>query len=290
MLNVLVAVLVQIPAADSLRPAFLRVERLLARGETEVALREARALAEMHPTSADAHALAGDAAGAAAGRANVFRIIGLARECARQYREAIRLDSANLRAIEGLIGYHIQAPRILGGDRGLALELSERLEQIDRARGLIARAFVLRLKGDGHADSDSLVEAALALDRDSVVLDRGAEYFTATGRHGRAALLLAQRLARDSAAVPAAFALAAASLRAGDTIGGLSVLAHAWRVARAAGDTAWIVPDRVAWRIAQVAGRRGDSAAMRAWTDSVLSVAPTHAGARALRDSLRRNR
>lgn len=85
--------------------------------------------------NAVAHFWLGQAYGAQAQRANVFKQASLARKTKGEFDRAVELDPDYLDARHGLIEYYWQAPGIMGGSKDKARQQAEEIRRRDPYRG-----------------------------------------------------------------------------------------------------------------------------------------------------------
>ena len=117
---------------------------LLGRGEFRAAFEQLDAVARERTGDADAWHWLGVAAGNLAANASLFRASRYARACREAFGRAIEIDPAHVAAHRGLIGFHLQAPRLVGGDKAPAEPLAPRPAALDRVEGGLALARVLQ--------------------------------------------------------------------------------------------------------------------------------------------------
>jgi tetratricopeptide (TPR) repeat protein len=77
------------------------------------------------------------------GAAEEKRSFSMAKKVRAAFEEAVRLDPANLPARRDLMEFYVQAPWIVGGDKGKALEQVEAIARADVVAGHLARAVFL---------------------------------------------------------------------------------------------------------------------------------------------------
>jgi tetratricopeptide (TPR) repeat protein len=95
-----------------------------------------RAVSE-RPADSEYRRWLGRAYGGAAEQARSF---SLAKKVRRTFEEAVRLDPSNLAARRDLAEFYIEAPWIVGGSSGKALEQIEAIAKVDAVAGHLARA------------------------------------------------------------------------------------------------------------------------------------------------------
>ena len=134
---------------------------------------------------------------------SAFRRLGslsLVGRAKRQFEKAVQLDDTNIDALDALMGFHLEAPGIMGGSKSEARAIAEHTQTVNPAHGayamgtwheavgeleaagaqfelarelapdnsgyLVAHAGYLARRGR-HSDSDSLFEVAFARDPDN---------------------------------------------------------------------------------------------------------------------------
>jgi len=95
--------------------------------------------------------------------AGVRTALSLGREVRELYEQALGLDPEHVPALLGLIGYHRAAPRIAGGRRSIAAEMSRRLAEASPHHWHSLRAGELRAERNWEA---AIAEYRLAIDRE----------------------------------------------------------------------------------------------------------------------------
>jgi tetratricopeptide (TPR) repeat protein len=128
---------------------------------------EAIALAEravaVAPASAASHYALAAATGTKAERAGALSAAGLARRFKKSAEAALARDPKHTDAIQALIGFHRQAPGIVGGDRKQIPSLLARLDAANPVAGAIARAHEARRARD-TVSADRWMRRAAELD------------------------------------------------------------------------------------------------------------------------------
>jgi tetratricopeptide (TPR) repeat protein len=83
------------------------------------------------------------------------RSFSMARKVRATFEEAVRLDPSNLAARRDLMEFYVEAPRIVGGDKGKALEQVEAIARADAVAGHLARAvFAIRTNHPEAAEAE----------------------------------------------------------------------------------------------------------------------------------------
>ncbi|MGE5325091.1 MAG: tetratricopeptide repeat protein [Actinomycetota bacterium] len=120
----------------------LRARIDLAYQKHEGALKLLREAVELEPSNSDAHVYLAEAYGQKIQHAGVFDKLGMARTIRKEAERAVAFDPKNLDALESLMEFHIDAPGIVGGNKGKASELAERITALDPVRGAFARSTI----------------------------------------------------------------------------------------------------------------------------------------------------
>jgi tetratricopeptide (TPR) repeat protein len=74
------------------------------------------------------------------GRAEQARSLSLARKVKAAFEEAVALDPSNVDARRDLAEFYLEAPWMVGGDRGKALKEADAIARLDLVAGYLARA------------------------------------------------------------------------------------------------------------------------------------------------------
>lgn len=124
------------------------------------------AAVERSPADPDCRVWFGRAIGRRAERASGFAKLtafSLARKVREQFAMAVELDPDHLVALQSLFGYYSEAPGIVGGGLDKAEELIPRIEELDEAEGMRARA-VLHAKREDFQQAETAHRRAIELD------------------------------------------------------------------------------------------------------------------------------
>ncbi|MFK8015083.1 MAG: tetratricopeptide repeat protein [Gammaproteobacteria bacterium] len=120
-------------------------------GRTLMELQDSKAAAktleravELAPNDADIHVARGEANGTIASNVNILRAGRYAKVVRQSFERALEIDPQHIDALDGMIVYKLRAPKLLGGSKAEALELSARLIEVAPIRGRVVRANTLR--------------------------------------------------------------------------------------------------------------------------------------------------
>jgi len=108
------------------------------RGDWAAAAESYERCTRLAPSEALYWADLGEAYGKLAGKAGIFRQLGLARKCRAALEKAVELDPDNLDYRQGLIEYCVKAPSIAGGGSGKALAQAAEIAKRDAYAGALA--------------------------------------------------------------------------------------------------------------------------------------------------------
>lgn len=162
-------------APDTMFEAHWRTgQALVMSGRSKDALDYLEKAIEMQENHADAQYWWGAANGEVAAAASIFSAPGYAKKCKRAFERTLELDPTHLDAFEGLISFHLQAPGMVGGDKEEAVNLANRMAEIDPARGMgqLANVYLVLERPD---DALATFEQAITdhPDRAALYLQRG---------------------------------------------------------------------------------------------------------------------
>ena len=108
---------------------------LLAKDETEDAFDFFEELSEQQATNVDVFYYWGMSAVEMAQKASIFSKLGYAESYLEAMGKVIELNPEHLDALEHLIGFHLGAPSIAGGDTDKAVEYAHRIKALDAESG-----------------------------------------------------------------------------------------------------------------------------------------------------------
>lgn len=94
--------------------------------------------ADLDENNADAHYWLGQAYGSMAQEAPIYKKFFYAKKCKRELEKAILYNEKHVEARKMLISYHLQAPSIVGGDKGIAMDLANEINKLDVLQGYLA--------------------------------------------------------------------------------------------------------------------------------------------------------
>lgn len=145
--------------------------------------------------------------------ASMFSALGYAKRCKKAYETALELAPENPRSYLALGSFLAQAPGVAGGDKDLALQLAERLKQIDPLQGSLLALNASDLKDDAVFNA-LLAKDKLLTERPETYLQRGVA-FSRAEQHAKAMVLFEQALTMPASDEDAADAKAQALYQIG---------------------------------------------------------------------------
>ena len=122
----------------------------LAYGDADAATSLAQQAIAADGKNSAAHAALGEAVGTKARDAGFMDKISMAKQVRHEFEMAVEFDSKNLDGLEGLMSYYLEAPGIAGGSKSKALEIADKIMQLNPERGYYAKAEIAQ--NDKHAD------------------------------------------------------------------------------------------------------------------------------------------
>jgi protein O-GlcNAc transferase len=130
---------------------------------------------QIEPSRADFHVLRGNAQGNLAGKANMFKALGLASDALKSLEKAVQLEPGNRSAVSSLFNYYVKVPAIAGGSLDKARALAERNLVLDPSHGHYLKGLLLqRAKHPGEAQAE--YRLALAADPKSALACKALGY------------------------------------------------------------------------------------------------------------------
>jgi len=107
----------------------------MAKGESEEAYDLLEAVRENHKNNVDLEYYFGLTAADMAQKASIFSKLGYAEDVLEAWEKVVELDPKHVAGLNHLIGFHLAAPGIAGGDKDKALILAKQLQKIDLENG-----------------------------------------------------------------------------------------------------------------------------------------------------------
>ena len=101
---------------------------------------------ELDALNSDFHLWLGRTYGMRTRDASIFKKPFLAKKSKKHFELAVKLDSTNADAVEGVIYYYLYAPGLFGGNKDKAVELSKRLMRLSEPQGRIVQARIYETK------------------------------------------------------------------------------------------------------------------------------------------------
>lgn len=208
----------------------------LRRSDTDEAVAQLERATQLAPTNSDYFANLGDAYGSAAQAAGLFSKLGWAKKCREALEKSVALDPRNLEARNGLVQFYQQAPGFAGGGMDKAYAQAAEIKQIDPQMGdtILAQLYVSEKK---YPEAFALFDAVLKASPDN---------YLALYSVGRTAAQTGQHLDLGEKCLRRCLALTPAPSEPG----------HA----------------PVNWRLGNLAERRGDQTAARAFYETALKL------------------
>lgn len=108
---------------------------LLAKDETEDAFDYFEDMQEQHSSNVDVNYYLGVSAVIMAQKASIFSALGYAKDFIKAMEKTVELKPDHQEALNTLIGFHLNAPSIAGGDTEQALFYAKQLQQYDAEQG-----------------------------------------------------------------------------------------------------------------------------------------------------------
>ncbi|GLX78043.1 hypothetical protein tinsulaeT_13830 [Thalassotalea insulae] len=108
---------------------------LLAKDKTEEAFEHFEELSEQYSDNIDVHYYLGLSAVIMAQKASIFSKLGYAEDFIEAMEKTIQLNPQHLDALNTLIGFHLAAPGIAGGDQDKALALAKQIKSFNQEQG-----------------------------------------------------------------------------------------------------------------------------------------------------------
>jgi tetratricopeptide (TPR) repeat protein len=134
----------------------------LAFGDLDGALKSAQQAVALEDGNSNYYFQLAEVYGEMADRASIFAAHGLATKFKTELDASLARDPKNLEALEALMQYSFQAPGIMGGDKGKAHAIAEKMVQISPVRGYLAQAELAREAKDFAKVEECFLKAVKA--------------------------------------------------------------------------------------------------------------------------------
>ena len=102
------------------------------------AIKSGKMAVELDEKNAEAHYWLGQAYGAGAQKAPIYKKFSYAKRCKLEWEKAIKFNEEHIEARKMLISYHLQAPGIVGGDKEIAMDLANEINMLEVLQGHLA--------------------------------------------------------------------------------------------------------------------------------------------------------
>jgi Flp pilus assembly protein TadD len=135
---------------------------MVAFGDLGGALKLAQQAGVLEDGNSDYHFQLAQVYGEMADRASMFAAASLGRKFKSEVDAALARDPNNLDALEALMEYSFQAPGLMGGDKGKARAIAEKLVQLNPVRGYLAQAELAKEAKDSAKVEEWFLEAVQA--------------------------------------------------------------------------------------------------------------------------------
>lgn len=120
-------------------------------GQTKEALEAVEQAIALQPARTDFHVLRGNLLGNQAGKASMFKALGLAKEGLAELEKAVQMEPAHRGAREALFNWYLNAPALGGGGKDKALAFADQTVALLPGLGHYFRAQVFFRKKDPGA-------------------------------------------------------------------------------------------------------------------------------------------
>jgi tetratricopeptide (TPR) repeat protein len=131
-------------------------------GDLDGALKSAQQAVALEDGNSTYHFQLAEVYGEMAASASMFAAGGLAKKFKGELDASLARDPNNLEALDALMQYSFQAPGIMGGDKGKARAIAEKLVQLRPVRGYLAQAELAREAKDFAKVGDCFLKAVQA--------------------------------------------------------------------------------------------------------------------------------
>jgi tetratricopeptide (TPR) repeat protein len=170
----------------------------LAFGDLESALKSAQQAVALEDGNSNYHFQLAEVYGEMAARASFFAAASLAGKFKGELEASLARDPENLDALDALMQYSFQAPRLMGGDKGKARAIADKLVQLSPVRGYLAQAELAKEAKDFAKVEECFLQAVQADPKNYEAQTALASFYTQpshrkaewAGKHAREAVQL----------------------------------------------------------------------------------------------------
>ncbi len=141
---VMAAAAASVPLPGKANPAIEAIQASLGKDNPDKAIEVAEAAVEKDPNNSDLVLWLGRSYGMKALSASVFTKLSWAKKCKKSFEKAVELDPNSVEARLELMGYHLQAPGVAGGDKAEAARQADELLKRNPPWGHMARGRVFQ--------------------------------------------------------------------------------------------------------------------------------------------------
>ena len=142
--------------------ACLLAQVKVAFGDLDGALKSAQQAVSLEDGNSTYHFQLAEVYGEMASRASMFAAASLAGKFKGELEAALARNPNNLDALDALMQYSFQAPGLMGGDKGKARAIAEKMVELNPVRGYLAQAELAREANDFAKVEESFLKAVQA--------------------------------------------------------------------------------------------------------------------------------
>jgi tetratricopeptide (TPR) repeat protein len=144
------------------RSSYLLAQVKMSFKDFDGALPLAQRAVDLDGKNSDYHLKLGQVFGEMADRASIFSAGSLAVKFRKEVEIAIELDSKNLDALDSMMQFKYQAPKLMGGDKDEARTLAEKITLLNPCEGYLAHATLAKLQKNPEQVEGYLLKAVEA--------------------------------------------------------------------------------------------------------------------------------
>ena len=270
------SLLQQAIAADArnAEPHFLLGQIFYAFADFAKAADEAQKAVSLDDSKADYHILLGNALSGLLDSAGIFKKRSLAGQIKAEFERAIAEDPKNIPARAALVEFYVQAPGIVGGNTGKAIEQAKQIGALDAVEGHYATA-ILYFDQKNFAAAEQEYKAAIAADpkraRSYVQL---AFVYLQEKKDSEAPALFKRAMELDPEYLPGDFGVARSDFLAGQSLDEAERLFKKYLTRwPEEGDPSWA---NAHWRLGQVYEKQGKKDLAIAEWQEALKLTPNY--------------